>query len=82
MAAHAYKQSVNELEQGIGRELVRVSATLTLTGASNKFKTPIALGFTLSNDYHGATGQDERVLPRHQRAHQQTEQEGLSQPSI
>jgi hypothetical protein len=30
MAAHAYKQSVNELEQGIGRELVRVSAILTV----------------------------------------------------
>ena len=27
MAAHAYKQSVNELDQGIGRELVRLSDT-------------------------------------------------------
>lgn len=66
MAAHAYKRSVEELDTGIGREMVcppdhDVSMILNTT----------IVGCSVSTNDHGTPRQDERVFPRCQRAHQQ-----------
>lgn len=74
MAGHAYKRSVDDLDQGIGRELVgssmlRVIFTPGLSGVC-------PLGRPIPHYYHGTPGQDECVLPGHQRTYLETQQEG------
>ena len=61
MAAHAYKRSVDDLETGVSRELVRYhrAGPLSVTEACGA-------GYTISRDYHGATWQNECILPSRQ----------------
>jgi len=61
MAAHAYKQSVDDLDQGIGRELVRCDV-----GLSNIFNPSNFIGCTIPNHDPGAVRQDECLFPNHQ----------------
>jgi hypothetical protein len=61
MAAHAYKQSVDDLDQGIGRELVRCNV-----GRSNTSNPSNFIGCTISNNDPGAVRQDECLFSNHQ----------------
>lgn len=71
MAAHAYKQSVVELDDVIGRELVRYSTkSLDFARADCENACMIA-GRTISHNDYGADWEDECLFPHRQRANQQ-----------
>ena len=74
MAAHAYKRAVDDLDTGIGRELVRPSLVISLCICIRK---DCGTGSPVSHDRYGTIGQNERHLPRRERAHQQARTQGL-----
>jgi len=73
MAGHAYKQSADDLDSGLQKELVCIddSFALFLT-ISNK----ILLGNSIPHYCFGAAGKDGCDFTHHQRTHNQKEQEG------
>lgn len=86
MAAHAYRRSVEELDTGIGRELVRgplsPPSPSHLGISPSAFSAPrlviadhqtLAAGRPLSYDHLRSTREDELVLPNDKRAHLETE---------
>ena len=67
MAAHSYKRAIDDLDTGMGRELVRLLPVYS----SPRFLTSLPfrlLGITLPYDHHGTPRQDERHLPCRERA--------------
>lgn len=76
MAAHAYKRAVDDLDTGIGRELVSSIPLLRHLRVYSPRATrldlislapcllDIPLGCTLPNDGHGTTRENECVFPR------------------
>ena len=74
MAAHAYKRAVDDLDTGIGRELVRPSLVTSLRICIRK---DLGTGSPVSHDRYGTFGQNERYLPCRERAHQQARTQGL-----
>jgi hypothetical protein len=60
MAAHAYKRSVEELDTGVARELVRAPVLSRLEAHEPHS------GRTLPNNNYGTPGKDERILSYHQ----------------
>ena len=75
LAAHAYKRSVEELDTGISRELVRVLPLSPQRSATRDFSDLLITrpGCPLSYDHLRSTGKDELVLPNDKRAHLETE---------
>ena len=76
MASHAYKQSVVELDDVIGRELVcvfRPQLSCVLLTRSSTTGRPVP-----HND-HGTSRKDECLLPHCERADRQEKQEGNTQ---
>jgi hypothetical protein len=71
MAAHAYKRSVEELDAGISRELVRARATPH--HRSTQPLTSVAAGRAVSYNDHGAARQNVRLLSRDQRPYREAE---------
>ena len=77
MAAHAYRRSVEELDAGIGRELVRgrlinylLAPHILLCFLLYLF---FDIGRPLSHDHPRSARQDELVFPHNKRAHLKTE---------
>jgi hypothetical protein len=63
MAAHSYKQSVDDLDAGIGRELVRPWYLASHLGlCASRYNL---IGCTIPDHHFGAIGQDERLFPYH-----------------
>src|SRR5260221_13251717 len=83
LAAHGYRRSVEELDAGIGRELVRYSLSrhirlrLLITMSSLDVLS-LLIGCPISHDHPRSTRQDELVFPNNKRAYLKTEQEGES----
>ena len=76
MASHAYKQSVVELDDVIGRELVRV---LSLTAFLCLLTNSSTAGRPVPHNDHGTSRKDECLLPHRERADRQEKQEGNTQ---
>ncbi len=75
MAAHAYKQSVVELDDVIGRELVRFNQIAHVHGLMVRLHFTM-IGRPVPHNNNGADRQDECIFSHCQRANQQAKQEG------
>jgi hypothetical protein len=73
MAGHAYKRSVDDLDGGIGRELVSTWLDTLLYAMNVWF-----IGCPLSDYNFGTTGQDVCLFPCGERTHLETEQKSAS----
>jgi hypothetical protein len=78
MAAHAYKAAVEELDTGIGRELV--SSLWQPLQYLCSWLIYAVVGGTISTNHYGTPREDERIFPHCKRAHRQTEQESMHVP--
>ena len=82
IAANAYKRSVEELDAGVGRELVRgpqlpsITRLLITMIRVSLFLSFSSTGCPLSHNHPRSAQQDELVFPHNKRAHLKTEQKG------